>query len=916
MRFILKHGIILVLFVLLIVLLLIKSLFNLYADILWFNSFDYLSVLYTMVFSNLGLRLLTFFFLFAVFLTNLLITKRTIKIERIQVEYDDDVIPIKEYFLNKYFTNKRLIQLFILVSLVFAYMLSNITSGQWLTVQSYFNLTKFGIIDPVFHKDISFFVFSLPFYKMLHALFVSAIIGSAIIVGIVYFLFTPKSQFNLRIANFKQPQVHLSILVALFFALQAWNYRLNAFELIRSHRGAVNGAGYTDIVAQLPAYNILAIIAAVLAVLIFVSIFLKIYKLIIASVALLIVSSIVLGSVFPTAVQRFRVEPNEFIREQQYLERSIAYTRQAYDLEKIDIKPFSFSGQLTRNDIENNRSTIDNVRLWDYRPLRSTFQQLQTLRLYYDFNDVDIDRYWIDGEYRQVMLSARELDQQQLQPQAQTWVNQRLRYTHGYGVVMTAVNETTSEGLPQFLIKDFPVNSVSPDLEITQPGIYFGELTTNHVFANTKTKEFDYPLGNDNIETTYDGTGGVPVDSFFKRIFFAIYKNDFRLLLTGELTPASRILYDRDIATISQKLAPFIRFDKDPYLIIDEGKLYWIRDGYTITNMYPYSEPFGGINYIRNSVKIVTDAYNGTTNFYISDPEDPIIQTYAKIFSELLKPLSAMPEGIQQHIRYPSYLFNIQAEMLALYHMENPQVFYNREDAWSIPTEIFLGDNVAMEPYYTIMQLPGEEQSEYVLMLPFTPLNRSNMVSWLAARSDGDKYGKLVLFQFPKEGHIFGPMQIESRIDQDPEISEQLTLWDQRGSQILRGNLLVIPVENSIVYIEPIFLQAEQSMIPELRRVIIAYDDKIVMEKTLEESLNVLFGKDLPKTEIHPKPQLPGEESIPEHLEVSFPELAAKANELFKEAQTKQQQGDWAGYGKALKELERVLSSLVNTFEN
>ncbi|KUO52203.1 MAG: hypothetical protein APF76_03965 [Desulfitibacter sp. BRH_c19] len=924
MQFILRQGLLIILAIVFAVGYFFNFSMNLYADILWFTAMEYVSVLYTIVISNIGLRFVSFIFLFLFFIINLLITLRVIKFEKVFVEYNDqDVIPIREYFLKKFFNPKKLLLIYILISIFFAFLFSAITANQWLTVQAFLNLNEFGILDPVFNKDISFYVFTLPFYRLLYAILVSAVVGSGILVGLAYFLFTPRNQFNLKSKNFKLPQIHLSVIVALFFLLKAWSYKLSAFELLNSQRGVVSGAGYTDIVAQIPAFNILAILAVVLAVLIVISIFLKIYKIILGSVVLLVIGSIVLGSVFPVAVQRFRVEPNEFVREAPYIENSISFTRKAYNLTDIEARAFPVDQELTGESIENNRSTIDNIRLWDPRPLRQTFEQLQTLRLYYDFQDVDIDRYWIDGDYRQVMLSARELDQRQLQPQAQTWINQRFRYTHGYGVVMSAVNETTTEGLPYFLIKDFPPQPISTDLELSEPAIYFGELTTNNVIVDSNTTEFHYPSGDENVETNYAGTGGVPIDSFFKRLFFAIYHGDFRLILTSELSDNSKILYNRDINTMVQKIAPFLFFDPDPYIVISSGKLYWIRDAYTTSNMYPYSERYGNdFNYIRNSVKVVTDAYNGTTHFYISDETDPIINAYSDIFPDLFKSMEDMSQDLKQHIRYPAYYFGVQSNLLSLYHMQNPQVFYNREDAWTIPQEIFQGESQPMEPYYTIMQLPDETDPEYVLMLPFTPLNRANMVSWLAARSDGDNYGTLMLYQFTKEEHLFGPMQIEGRIDQDSEISEQLTLWDQRGSQVLRGNLLVIPIENSILYVEPIFLQAEQSKIPELRRVIVAYGDQIVMEETLELSLQAIFGERIP-IDVEDVGDVGDvgdveDENTDEQIIVgeTASQLISRANQLFNEAIERQKAGDWNGYGNALEELEDVLNRLSNINEN
>ncbi len=573
-------------------------------------------------------------------------------------------------------------------------------------------------------------------------------------------------------------------------------------------------------------------------------------------------------------------------------------------MNKIEEKEFPAEENLTKDDLIRNDLTIKNIRLWDHGPLLDTYRQLQQIRPYYDFVDVDNDRYMVNGEYRQVMLSPRELSYRNL-PGGENWINEHLTYTHGFGATVGPVNRISPEGLPEFMIKDIPPSSEN-NITINRPQIYYGEITNDYVFVRTKALEFDYPIGDKNQYSNYDGEGGVPVSSLFRKLIFSAYFKNIKILLSNDITSESKIMYHRNIRERVETIAPFIIFDRDPYMVIsEEGKLYWILDGYTTTNRIPYSQPAlqDGGNYIRNSVKVIIDAYHGSTKFYISDPEDPIANSYSKIFPTLFYPLEEMPEDLRSHIRYPQDLFRLQAHMFSTYHMQDPQIFYNKEDLWFIPRK---GEK-EMDSYYTIMKLPGEKKEEFILMIPYTPAKRDNMAAWLAARSDGQNYGKLVVFLFPKQKLIYGPSQIEARIDQDSYISQQLTLWSQRGSQVIRGSLLVIPIEESLLYIEPLYLAAEASQLPELRRVIVSYGNQLRMEKNLESSLANIFGGEI--SDIVGS-SLPDKTGTSQQTILSTDELIKQALDYFQKAQTYQKDGDWANYGKELKNLERTLREL------
>jgi len=612
--------------------------------------------------------------------------------------------------------------------------------------------------------------------------------------------------------------------------------------------------------------------------------------------------------IYPSLVQKLKVVPNEIALEKPYLEKNIQYTNLAYGLDNIKYQEFPAEERLTREDLKRNELTVKNIRLWDHAPLLSTYSQLQEIRTYYKFIDVDNDRYFVNGEYRQVMLSPRELSYRALP--ARTWVNEHIIYTHGYGAVLGPVNRISPEGLPEFFIKDIPPVS-SADIKITRPEIYYGETSNEYVFVRTKREEFDYPVGEKNVYTQYQGKGGVPL-SFWKKVVFAVRFGSLDILLSNDVTGESRIMYYRKIHDRVSRVAPFVRLDPDSYLVISkEGRLLWVLDGYTVTDRFPYSEPVPGLgNYIRNSVKAVVDAYDGTVSLYTSDPKDPIIQTYAKIFPGVFQPLEQMPDDLRSHIRYPQALLSIQARMYGTYHMQDPQVFYNKEDLWTIPRKAASGQGSEKEypPYYTIMKLPEGKKEEFVVLLPFTPSKKDNMSAWMAGRCDVPHYGEVLVYVFPKQKMIYGPRQIEARIDQEAEISKQLSLWSQRGSQVIRGDLLAIPIEKSILYVEPLYLAAEKSQLPELKRVIVAFGNSLAMEENLELALQRVFGGEVMREKAAPKAVL-GAAAPPEKRRTD-PEIAAEALAHYRKAQDFLRQGNWAGYGEELRKMEEGLKAL------
>lgn len=787
--------------------------------------------------------------------------------------------------------------------------------GQWPTWLYFLNATPFGKTDPVLGRDIGFYVFTLPLLEMLHGTLYFVVFLMAA-VAVAAYVFGEEAGRDARRGVFvsRRATRHLGLLAALMLLVLAFGAWLQIPQLLTTTSGVVTGATYADVHARMPALWVLAGAAVVGAVLsVWQAFSAGRLRPILAAVALYLLVSFG-GTVYAGIIQRFVVAPNEQVRETPFIVHNIQATRAAFGLDGVAEKPLSGEAHLTRADLERNSATIDNVPLWNDRPLLDTFSQIQEIRTYYDFTAVDNDRYTINGQYRQIMLSARELNSRSLP--SRTWINEHLTFTHGYGLTLGPVNEVTKEGLPVLFIKDLPPVS-TVDLKVTQPAIYYGEMPNDHVFVKTKTEEFDYPRGDDNVFAEYKGDGGVPLSNVFRRLMFAIRFRSTDTFFSPNLTQESRVMMYRRIADRVERIAPFLRYDRDPYLTISDGSLVWMQDVYTTSQRYPYSTTAGGVNYIRNAIKVTIDAYHGKTTYHLVDPSDPIAQTVGKIFPGLLKPLDAMPEGLRTRLRYPQEIFALQSSMFTTFHMTNPAVFYNREDQWEIPSFDVAGQSTPMHPYRTIMKLPGESGPEYIQMLPFTPRGKDNLASWMVARSDGANYGKLAVFQFPKQTVIFGPRQVAARISQDQAISPQITLWNQQGSEVIQGTLLVIPIEESLIYIRPLYLKAAGGQIPELKRVIVAYQNDIVMEETLGAALERIFpGRGSPA---QPQPPAIGGQPVPapvaEGAQPASPDvrsLAEQARSHYQRALQAQRDGNWALYGEEIKKLGDVLEKMRN----
>ncbi len=797
-----------------------------------------------------------------------------------------------------------------LATLLPALLFGMVASSLWLEVLSFFERTPFGVAEPVFGKDVAFYVFELPIIDYFRGIAVGIVVITLIATG-VYYLFRQSTvgtgQQPISTAGMK----HLLTLAGLMFLLAALGWWLDRFDLLFQRDGAVWGVGYTDEHARIPAFGLMTGISVLVSFSLIKGAIDGSLRLPVTAIGGYFIARMLLVSAWPGVVQEYSVKPNELGMESPYLERNIEATRSAFALDRIEVKPFDASTDLTLEDIRANPQTVENIRVWDDRPLLTTLRQMQEIRLYYDFADVDVDRYDINGQSRQVMLSARELNYANVPANAQSWFNEHMQYTHGYGLTMSPVNVVTPEGLPALFIQDIPPKS-NVGIEVTQPEIYYGELTDRFVLVGTKAKEFDFPNGDENAYTTYAGDGGVAIGSTLRQALFSLYYQSFDILLSNYITEDSKILFRRRVKERVSRLAPFLHLDRDPYLVVVDGRMKWMVDAYTTTDRFPYAEHFllprKSINYIRNSVKIVMDAYHGTVDFYVSDADDPMIQVYSRIFPDAFKPISALPENLTSHVRYPADFFDIQAAMYRAYHMTDPTVFYNKEDMWEAPKELFGDKEQLMQSYYLIMKLPGETEEEFILLVPFVPTNKDNMISWLAARCDPENYGRLVLYQFPKQRLIYGPSQIEARIDQTPEISEQMTLWSQAGSRVIRGNLLVIPVEDSLMYVEAVYLQAESSQLPELKRVIVSYENTIAMETTLDQALVKVFGDTI--QERIDKAALGAAEGNSAASLATWQTLAGDARAIFESAITAQKDGDWAAYGEQIRGLEAVIGAL------
>jgi len=773
------------------------------------------------------------------------------------------------------------------IAVALSILLGWLFSKQWAVVLQYFHSTPFNSTEPLFGRDISFYIFALPLWELLELWLFGLFLYGFMAIALTYLLSGDSLSEGTFPGFSSAQQRHLSGVGSGLMGTVAFSYWLSRYELLYSPRGVSFGASYTDVTAQLPFYTGLSLLALAIALyLLWRTVFWqhkshhqRWVNLGLGLFGILIVASIAV----PEAVQYLVVQPNELVQERPFIERSIALTRQAFGLDGIDAINFNPQGELTEADLAANELTIRNIRLWDQQPLPQTNRQLQQIRPYYRFPGADIDRYNLQtdvpdppsatpqdlsaptpmalSEQRQVLIAARELDYDAVSQEAKTWVNRHLIYTHGYGFTLSPVNTVGVGGLPEYFVKDITggkagaLTTSSPairaSIPIGQPRIYYGEIANTYVMTKTLTQELDYPSGSDNAYNVYDGRGGINMGSWWRRSLFAVYLRDWRLWVTRDFLPETKVLFRRNIKHRIQAIAPFLDYDSDPYLVAanvqpsgrtDQNHLYWIVDAYTISDRYPYSDLGSeGINYIRNSVKVVIDAYHGSVDFYVADPSDPMITTWSKVFPNLFKPLNTMPASLRSHLRYPVDFFKLQSERLLIYHMTDPQVFYNREDQWQIPNEVYGDESRPVEPYYLITSLPVVPFEEFILLLPYTPRQRTNLIAWLAARSDGENYGKLLLYTFPKERLVYGPEQIEARINQDPVISQQISLWNRQGSRAVQGNLLIIPIEQSLLYVEPLYLEAAQNSLPTLVRVIVAYENRIVMSPTLEESLQAIF---------------------------------------------------------------------------
>lgn len=854
------NSIVKIVVLIVVALIILSAGSGLYVDWLWFKDLGYENLFWIPLLSKLTIQLINGTILFILITATLLSGRHALTTfynERFRrrihlVENRDRPAGTP--------SQRRITISLLLISAAVSIIVSIIVGYTgWLNVISFFNASSFNYTDPLFHKDLSFYVFKLPFLQIIYQAFFSPVIILTFFTAVFYVITGVIRFYSVRI--WKKDAIvindnarkHLGILFIFLFVLTGFGYYLNIYQLVYSQTGHVVGAGYTDIHATLPALKILLVLCVISVILSLLVIFIKDSRFLTLPVPLLILFSVLFNGLYPSLMQSLVVIPNELQKESPYIANEIKLTRFAYGLENIEEKDYPGNSEIKAADLGKEVETLNNIRINDPRTMIQSYTQKQGIRAYYKFNDVDTDRYTINGEYRQVMLSAREISSQDLDEKAQTFVNTKFKYTHGFGVAASFANTVTSKGLPSFAVSNIPPQSNYSELSITEPRIYFGELTNDWVVVNTQFKEFDYPRGTDIAENNYQGKTGLTFTPFNK-MMLSLSRATPRFYLAKEVTPESKLLLYRNILERVKKLAPFLKYDPDPYLVIDNGRLKWIIDAYTTAATMPYSSQYSNdtFNYIRNSVKVVVDAYDGTVDFYSLDQNDPVLQTYQKTFPGVFKDISEMPYNLKTHLRYPETMFNIQCEMLNNFHMTNPGVFYNKEDAWSIAKEIYDADPTTVEPYYVIMKLPGESNPEFILMEAFTPASsqtntRNNLVAWLSARMDGENYGKLVLYKLPKNVEIDGPFQIESRIDQDTEISRQLAIWNQKGSSVMRGNLLTLPIKDNFLFVEPIYLKSTNTdSIPEMKRIVVSYEDKLVMSPTLEEALTEIFGKDIP----------------------------------------------------------------------
>ena len=928
-----KKGLSFVVMVIVVILVLLIGCAGFLTNWMWFDSLGYEKVFWTKFLSQLEIGV-------PVFLAAMLLVRIYLKSlkKHYFIEVESHEIP----------DEKRLNKISWGMSVVFG-LLVGLTAGAstWMDFRQFANATSFGLKDPLFHLDISFYVFKLAFLTKANNIVLGIVVGVVIITllyyGILMTVRTPdvferepeepegpetsgenaipftrkyrkkpseKRTLDLNNSNMSQllhiASGKLTLLGIIFYLMVAMDFLMRQFDLLHVHTGAVYGAGFTDVNVKLWVYRLIMVLSIVGAVTLCHHMHRKEPKKLVR-IPIAIVAVGLLGGVVSFAVQNLLVSPDEINKESKYLERNISYTRHAYGLDNIKVEEFPAEQNLNRQAIRDNSQTITNIRINDYEPVQDFYNQTQSIRQYYDFNDVDIDRYNIDGEQTQTYLAAREINESKI---SSTWINRHLKYTHGYGAAVSRVDAVTASGQPDIIVKNIPPESEAKDIDITRPEIYFGELTNDYVIVNTDEQEFDYPNGNENSYSTYKGKAGIKLN-LLNRILFSVREGSMKLLVSSNVNSDSRIIINRNIKDRVEKLMPYLSYEKDPYMTVVNGKLYWIVDAYTTSSYYPYSEPYSGevgsTNYIRNSVKVVVDAYNGDTTFYVVDQDDPVARTYQKIYPTLFKDVKEMPEGIRKHIRYPNSLLKIQAGVYTKYHMDQVKVFYQDEDLWDIAHQIYGTEEKEMDPSYFIFELPDEKKAEFINMIPFTPKSKQNMTAIMMARNDGNRYGQLLVYKFPKNKTVYGPMQIEAQIDQNTEISKEFSLWNSSGSKYRRGDLFVIPINNSIMYVEPVYLEASNQAIPEMKRVIVAYGDKIAYESTLEDALADLFGEDENGGQSQSASASSGKNNSGKS---NTKELIQKANEAYENAVNAQKSGNWKKYGDYLDELEKYLNQL------
>jgi len=891
-------------FVLVASFILVPPLASWYVDWLWFRSVDLPQVFLTSLKAQVFWALCGGLVGLAVTLASHLVMTRSTRGRAVTVSFQNQAA----VQLN---IPKHLDRLALLAPGLATFLVGSLFAANWLKFLLRAG-APFGSVDPVFGRDLAFYVFALPVLEVVGSGLLLSLGIALIAAAALYFLKGAVLLTSRGLTVERPAAAHLSMLGSLVFLVLAFNSFVGMHAVLTSTEGLVAGATYVDVHARIPAMKLQVALALVAAALLAANVFVRRGLLAVSGIGAYLAAAVLGGAVYPALLHKFVVAPNELVKETPYIKLNIAATRRGFGLDAIEERNITGQTDLGRADIEKNVATIRNIRLWDHRPLLDTFSQVQEIRTYYDFTTVSNDRYLVNGEYRQTMLSPRELSSDSIP--TKNWINETLTFTHGYGVTLGPVTQVTPEGLPVLLVKDIPPVSTAKEIKITRPEIYYGKLSSSHVIVNTKSKEFDYPAGEDNVFAEYAGAGGVKIDSLLRKLAFAAHFGSMKLLLSNDVTAASRVLYHRAIAERVGRVAPFLRLDSDPYMVVtDAGRLVWIYDAYTVSDRFPYAQPVGGeVNYIRNAVKITIDAYDGGMKFYIADAADPIAKTIAGVFPGLLHPIGEMPEDLRRHLRYPLDIFGVQTAVYSTYHMEDPQSFYNREDQWEIPVLGAENQRAAMEPYYTIMKLPGEKREEFILMIPFNPKKKDNLSAWMVARSDGEEYGKMLVYRFPKDRLVYGPKQIVARINQDTEISRQVSLWDQRGSQVIQGTLLVIPIENSLIYVQPLYLRADTGKIPELKRVVVAYENKIAMEETLERALARIFGESAapagaPTGAVAAESGSRGAVARPPG---AAGDLAARAQEHYDRALKAQREGNWALYGEEIGRLGEIIRQL------